>query len=81
MLQVHDSLDWFRAPDREDVGQEARRIMGDMSTIDRRLHDKIPMVVDSNSAQSWGHASFPKQDWSIYDEEVSGSELSDTTEE
>lgn len=81
ILQVHDSLDWFRAPGREAVRDEALRIMCDMSTIDPRLESKVPMRVDSASAENWGAASFPKQDWSIYDEEVSGTELSDTAED
>lgn len=81
VLQVHDSLDWFLPPDLHRVNTEAARIMSDMTTVDERLAGKVPMVVDSASGPSWGHASFPKQDWSIYDEEVSGSDLSDEVEE
>lgn len=77
ILQVHDSLDWFLPRDMERVKLEARHIMGDMSTISDKLHGKVPMKVDSASGPSWGHASFPNQDWSIYDQEISGSELSD----
>lgn len=80
ILQVHDSLDWFRYPGAEDLSREARRIMADMSTVSDKL-GAIEMKVDSAVGPSWGHASFPKQDWGIYDQEVSGSELSDEVED
>lgn len=76
VLQVHDSLDWFLPPDLMALDVEARRIMGDMSTISSHL-DAVPMKVDFAHGPSWGHASFPNQDWGIYDKEISGSELSD----
>lgn len=76
VLQVHDSLDWFLPPDMMEVDAEARRIMGDMSTIDEGLLS-VPMKVDYAHGPSWGHASFPDQDWSIYEQEIIGSELSD----
>lgn len=80
ILQVHDSLDWFRYPGAEELSREARRIMADMSTVSSQL-TKIEMKVDSASGPSWGHASFPNQDWSVYEQEISGSELSDTIED
>lgn len=77
VLQVHDSLDWFLPPELERVNIYAKELMADMSTVHPKLDGKVPMVVDSASGPSWGHASFPKQDWSKYDNEISGSELSE----
>ena len=76
ILQCHDSLDWFLPPELRALADESTRIMGDMSTISPLLAGKVPMVVDSASGPTWGHASFPKQDWKVYEEEVSGDELS-----
>lgn len=81
ILQVHDSLDWFLPQELRRVTDEAIKVMADMSTVDEKLHGKVPMKVDHASGESWGHASFPYQDWSVYDEEVSGSELSDEVED
>lgn len=78
-LQVHDSLDWNIAPELQHVSAQAKEIMQDMSTVSHFL-TSIPMKVDSADGPSWGHASFPKQDWSVYEQEVSGTELSDEVE-
>ncbi len=62
-LQVHDELDWFVPEGREDLDQEARRIMGDYSGFEAL---NIPMKVDSANGPNWGVASFPDQDWEEY---------------
>lgn len=81
VLQVHDSLDWFLPRDYSRVNIEAQRIMSDMSTVNEKLHGLVPMKVDSASGPSWGHASFPNQDWSIYEQKATGTELSEETDD
>lgn len=81
VLQVHDSLDWYLPYDLTRVNMDAAKVMEDMSSISPLLSGKVPMKVDSETGESWGRASFPKQDWSIYEQEISGVELSEEVDD
>jgi len=63
-LQVHDALDWSIPPEHMDWNQRAIEIMEDFSMFPKLY---VPMTVEGNVGESWGHASFPKQDWSKYE--------------
>ena len=63
-LQVHDALDFSVPHDREDLNEEALRIMGDFSNYPALV---VPMQVDHGRGDNWGEASFPEQDWSQYE--------------
>lgn len=64
-LQVHDALDFSVPIGREDINEEAIRIMSDFS--DYPLLN-VPMKVDHGRGENWGDASFPDMDWIKYHE-------------
>jgi DNA polymerase-1 len=67
LIQCYDSVSYQFLMDRPDVDKRAQEIM-EILEPEPGLPIDVPLRVDSGAGPSWGHATFPKFDWSEHND-------------